>query len=68
MSAEPSAAGGHILAVLDLGSNSLRMMIVRIGANRVSGVLNQVKQMVRLGEGAFSKVCDSMKRVKIRFS
>lgn len=55
MSAEPSAAGGHILAVLDLGSNSLRMMIVRIGANRVSGVLNQVKQMVRLGEGAFSE-------------
>ena len=55
MSAEPSAAGGRILAVLDLGSNSLRMMIVRIGANRVSGVLNQVKQMVRLGEGAFSE-------------
>lgn len=36
-----------------MGSNSLRMIIVRIGGNRVTSVLNQVKQMVRLGEGAF---------------
>ena len=55
MSAERSAGGGRIVAILDLGSNSLRMMIVRVGENRVSGVLNQVKQMVRLGEGAFAE-------------
>ena len=44
---------GRTVAILDRGSNSLRMIIVRIGANRVTSVLNQVKQMVRLGEGAF---------------
>lgn len=44
---------GRTVAILDMGSNSLRMIIVRIGANRVTSVLNQVKQMVRLGEGAF---------------
>ena len=42
-----------ILSIIDLGSNSLRMIIVRIAGNRVSNVLNQVKHMVRLGEGAF---------------
>ena len=44
---------GKRIAILDLGSNSLRMMIVRISRQNVASVLNQVKQMVRLGEGAF---------------
>ena len=52
MSAEVSGRG-RTVAILDMGSNSLRMIIVRIGGNRVTSVLNQVKQMVRLGEGAF---------------
>lgn len=55
MSAEQVAGKGRTVAIMDLGSNSLRMMIVRIGENRVTSVLNQVKQMVRLGEGAFEE-------------
>lgn len=55
MSAEQIPGKGRTVAILDLGSNSLRMMVVRIGENRVTSVLNQVKQMVRLGEGAFEE-------------
>ncbi len=47
-----SAITPKIIAILDLGSNSLRMSIIRI-ANKNATVLNQVKHMVRLGEGAF---------------
>lgn len=54
MDAEQSASG-RTVAILDMGSNSLRMIVVRIGSNRVTSVLNQVKQMVRLGEGAFGE-------------
>ena len=55
MPVENPAGRGRTVAIMDLGSNSLRMMIVRIGENRVTSVLNQVKQMVRLGEGAFEE-------------
>lgn len=55
MPTENPAVRGRTVAILDQGSNSLRMMIVRIGENRVTSVLNQVKQMVRLGEGAFEE-------------
>ena len=55
MPVENPAGRGRTVAIMDLGSNSLRMMIVRIGENRVTSVLNQVKQMVRLGEGAFGE-------------
>ena len=55
MSFEAPFSGVRTVAIMDLGSNSLRMMIVRIGENRVTSVLNQVKQMVRLGEGAFEE-------------
>ncbi|WP_295636786.1 Ppx/GppA phosphatase family protein [uncultured Mailhella sp.] len=55
MSSEAPFSGVRTVAIMDLGSNSLRMMIVRIGENRVTSVLNQVKQMVRLGEGAFEE-------------
>lgn len=41
------------IAVLDLGSNSLRMIIVCIRENGGMSLLNQVKHMVQLGEGAF---------------
>lgn len=44
----------RIISILDLGSNSLRMMIARIHGNRTCTVLNQVKHMVRLGENAFT--------------
>lgn len=42
------------IAFVDLGSNSVRLMIVRINPNRTHTVLTRYKQMVRLGEGAFA--------------
>jgi exopolyphosphatase / guanosine-5'-triphosphate,3'-diphosphate pyrophosphatase len=44
----------RIISILDLGSNSLRMVIARVQGNRTVTVLNQVKHMVRLGENAFT--------------
>ena len=42
----------RIVAIFDLGSNSCRLMIVKVaGQNAACTVLNEVKQMVRLGEG-----------------
>lgn len=41
------------IAVIDLGSNSIRMIIVRIRENGGTSLLNQVKHMVQLGQGAF---------------
>lgn len=42
------------IAFVDLGSNSVRLMIVRINPNQSYTVLTRYKQMVRLGEGAFA--------------
>ncbi len=53
MIADKTETQARTIAIMDLGSNSLRMIIVRIEKNRVTSILNQVKQMVRLGEGAF---------------
>ncbi len=41
------------IGIIDLGSNSLRLLLVRIHADGSTRVLNQVKHMVRLGEGSF---------------
>lgn len=43
----------RVIGIIDLGSNSLRLMLVRILPDGSHTVLNQVKNMVRLGEGAF---------------
>lgn len=45
----------NVIGIIDLGSNSVRLMVVRINANASCTVLNQVKHMVRLGEGGFLK-------------
>lgn len=43
-----------VVAFVDLGSNSVRLMVVRINPNKSYTVLTRYKQMVRLGEGAFA--------------
>lgn len=45
----------NVIGIIDLGSNSVRLLVVRINANASCTVLNQVKHMVRLGEGGFLK-------------
>lgn len=46
---------GKVLGIIDLGSNSARLLLVRILPNGATTVLNRVKHMVRLGENAFQK-------------
>ena len=53
MSARLASLPEKRLGIIDLGSNSLRLLIVRIHPDSSTTVLNQVKQMVRLGEGGF---------------
>ena len=47
----PATAQDRVLGFLDLGTNSLRILVVRINANRSYSRLLQPREMVRLGEG-----------------
>lgn len=42
-----------VVGLIDLGSNSVRLLVVRIDEDRSYTVLTRGKQMVRLGEGVF---------------
>ncbi len=42
----------EVLGFIDLGTNSIRLLLVRLNPNRSYSLLLQQRQMVRLGEGA----------------
>jgi exopolyphosphatase/guanosine-5'-triphosphate,3'-diphosphate pyrophosphatase len=42
------------VGLLDLGSNSIRLLVFRVNPNKSYTVLTRHKQMIRLGEGSFS--------------
>ena len=42
------------IGIIDLGSNSVRLLLVRVHSDGSTTILNQVKHMVRLGEGGFT--------------
>lgn len=44
---------GKVIAFLDMGTNSMRLMIVRIDSNHTYTILSRQKEMIRLGEGEF---------------
>ncbi|TLM99368.1 Ppx/GppA family phosphatase, partial [bacterium] len=44
----------HNVAFLDIGTNSIRLLIVRIHLNHSVSILTQQKEVVRLGEGEFT--------------
>ena len=44
---------GDVVAFIDLGTNSLRLLVVRIASPHAYTVITQQKEMVRLGEGEF---------------
>lgn len=46
-------AAEWVTGIIDLGSNSVRLMLVRVRSDGSYRVLNQVKHMIRLGAGAF---------------
>ncbi len=55
MSGELDSQPEKIIGIIDLGSNSVRLLLVRIHADGSTTTLNQVKHMVRLGEGGFTR-------------
>jgi exopolyphosphatase/guanosine-5'-triphosphate,3'-diphosphate pyrophosphatase len=44
---------GRVVTFIDLGTNSLRVLIVRLNPNHSYTILSRQKQQVRLGEGEF---------------
>ena len=53
MNNAPTPAEARHVAFMDIGTNSIRLLLVRINPNRSTNVLIQLKQTVRLGEGEF---------------
>ena len=53
MNSPPNAGETRHVAFMDIGTNSIRLLIVRVNPNRSTNVLLQLKQTVRLGEGEF---------------
>jgi exopolyphosphatase/guanosine-5'-triphosphate,3'-diphosphate pyrophosphatase len=45
----------HTVAFMDFGTNSVRLLVVRIEPNQAYTVLQVLKETVRLGEGEFSR-------------
>ena len=53
MNNTPTPAEARHVAFMDIGTNSIRLLLVRINPNHSTNVLIQLKQTVRLGEGEF---------------
>jgi exopolyphosphatase/guanosine-5'-triphosphate,3'-diphosphate pyrophosphatase len=45
---------GHVVSFIDLGTNSVRMLVVRLNPNYSYTVISQEKEVVRLGEDEFT--------------
>ena len=54
MVSQLQAAPQRVVAFLDLGTNSIRLSVVRINANHSVTVLTQQKEAIRLGDGEFA--------------
>lgn len=50
----PLLTEAHLVAFMDIGTNSIRLLVVRINPNHTTTVVTQLKHMVRLGEGEFT--------------
>nr|CBH38431.1 hypothetical protein BSM_19080 [uncultured archaeon] len=57
MASEELRSEDRVLAFIDLGTNSIRMSIVRIKQNQTYTILREEKEIVRLGEQVFVMVC-----------
>jgi exopolyphosphatase/guanosine-5'-triphosphate,3'-diphosphate pyrophosphatase len=51
----PGHGEGRIVAFIDIGTNSIRMMIVRLLSGCTFQVLSRQKEVVRLGDGEFAE-------------
>src|SRR5438067_754454 len=55
MATDAKQNGERIVGFLDIGTNSVRLLLVRINANHTFTVLSDQKETVRLGEGEFRR-------------
>jgi len=55
MSPAPLPQGGRIVSFIDIGTNSVRLLVVRFNPNHSYTILSRQKQQVRLGEGEFEE-------------
>ena len=55
MSGRPAPPGPEVLGCLDIGTNSVRLMVVRVEAAGTWNTLTVQKEPVRLGEGEFGE-------------
>jgi len=53
MDSQRTNSDSHVVAFMDIGTNSVRLLLARIHPNRSYSVLSQQKEVVRLGEGEF---------------
>ena len=53
----PKGVGPHgrVVSFIDIGTNSVRLLVVRLNPNHSYSILSQQKQQVRLGEGEFEE-------------
>ncbi len=49
------ATDPHTVAFMDIGTNSIRLLVVQISPNHSHKILTQLKETVRLGEGEFNE-------------
>jgi len=55
MASEELRSDDRVLAFIDIGTNSIRMSVVRIKANQAYTILREEKEIVRLGEHVFNR-------------
>jgi exopolyphosphatase/guanosine-5'-triphosphate,3'-diphosphate pyrophosphatase len=53
MTAGVQGTEGHVVGFVDIGTNSVRLLVVRFNPNHSFSILSKKKQQVRLGEGEF---------------
>jgi exopolyphosphatase/guanosine-5'-triphosphate,3'-diphosphate pyrophosphatase len=46
---------GRVVSFIDIGTNSVRLLVVRLNPNHSYTILTQQKQQIRLGEGEFEE-------------
>jgi exopolyphosphatase/guanosine-5'-triphosphate,3'-diphosphate pyrophosphatase len=52
---EKLGPNGRVVSFIDIGTNSVRLLVVRLNPNHSYNILTQQKQQVRLGEGEFEE-------------
>ena len=55
MKARPVGPNGRVVSFMDIGTNSVRLLVVRLNPNHSYTILTRQKQQVRLGEGEFDE-------------